>query len=100
MLVLLDHGPLHIDPGRRRMLVTQCILCLKNASCRLTDPPGKGVARLMQVDIPDAGPPRVYLEPFGKSVPSQFCTTMQPGRVVPGPQRRLQLDFHVFSCYT
>jgi hypothetical protein len=42
----LDRDPLHIDPGRRRVLVTECVLRLDDAPRGLAHPPSEGVTRL------------------------------------------------------
>ena len=48
MPVPLDRDPLHVDPGRRRVLVTKRILSLDDAPCRLTHPSGERVACLVE----------------------------------------------------
>jgi hypothetical protein len=45
------------------------------------------VSCLVQMDVPDTGPPRVHLDPLGKGVPGQLVAAMQLGPVVRGPQR-------------
>ena len=82
MPILLDPNPLHVGPGCRRVPMTQRILRLDDASRGFTHPPGKGVSCLVQMDIPDAGPPSVYLDPFGKGVPGQLITGVQLGPIV------------------
>ena len=76
MPILLDRNPLHIDPRRRRMPVAKCILRLDDTPRGFTHPPGKRVACLVQVDIPEAGPPSVHFDPLGKGMPGQLCTAM------------------------
>ena len=100
MPVLLDRNSLYVDPRRRRMLVAQHILRLDDAPRGLAHPSCKRVSRLVQVDIPDAGPSRVHLDSLGKGVPRQLATAVQLGPVVRGPQRCLGVDLHVFPCYT
>jgi len=91
MPVLLDRDSLHIDPCRRHVPVTQRVLRLDDASRGLTQSASERVSCLVQVDIPEAGPPGVHLDPFGKGMPGQLLTAMQIGPIVRGPQWRLRI---------
>lgn len=64
MFIVLDPDPPDIDAGRRQVLVPQRVLRLDDAARLFRDYPRERVARLVDVNLPDAGRARVALQVF------------------------------------
>lgn len=55
MFIPLDGDSLHINSNRGCAAMAECILCFSNRASLLCHNPREGVARLMQINVSDAG---------------------------------------------
>src|SRR5947209_18685812 len=88
VLVTLDGDAPDVDPSRRQILMSQRVLRLDDAARLFGDYPREGVARLVDVHLPQPRLARVPLQVLVEGVGGERRARL-PRPVVPRPQRTL-----------